>query len=148
MLTLQEECAQSVLEAVPRVMRSVRALMRRSRGPDLTVPQFRVLTFVNRTPGASLSRVAQHVGTSLPSTSKLVDGLVGRGLVERQPAAGDRRRLALILTTRGASLLAAARKGTHASLVEILARASSAQQAVILEAMRILSGLFAPEEGL
>lgn len=145
MSTSTEECARSVLEAVPLVMREIRAQMRNRRGPNLSVPQFRVLAFVGRRPNTSLSEVAAHVGTTLPSMSKLVDGLVERGLVEREVSTADRRRLTLRLTKEGTALLQAARAGTQASLSKSLSRLSPEEQAVVTRALGILSSLFGRE---
>src|SRR5512136_939151 len=110
MMTSPETCAQEILEVVPLVMRTIRAEMRRHRTADLSVPQFRTLAFIDRNVDASLSDVAEHIGLTLPSMSKIVDGLVTRKLVTRQTAAEDRRRMMLALTTRGRSALQASRE--------------------------------------
>lgn len=141
-----EECARAVLDTVPLVMREIRAQMRSHRGLDLSVPQFRALAFLRRRPEASLSDVASHVGTSLPSMSKLVDGLVERGLVEREASAADRRRLTLCLTKTGLALLQTARAGTQASLSKILSNLSQQDRADVAHALGVLSSLFSREE--
>ena len=43
-----EESARKLLEVVPIIMQDIRSEMRSRRSIDLTVPQFRVLAFVNR----------------------------------------------------------------------------------------------------
>ena len=53
-----EESARKLLEVVPIIMQDIRSEMRRRRSLDLTVPQFRVLAFVNRNEGSSLWEVA------------------------------------------------------------------------------------------
>ena len=40
-----EQCAHIVFEVVPQVMQSLRAEMRRQRGPDLSVLQLRALVY-------------------------------------------------------------------------------------------------------
>jgi DNA-binding MarR family transcriptional regulator len=136
------ECARAVLDTVPCVMQSLRAQMRGRRGADLSVPQFRTLAFIGRCPGSSLSDVAQHVGTSLPSMSKLIDGLVERCLVGRIPESDDRRRLALTLTDDGKVLLAVVRDGTQGFLAGLFAEVTARERAAIVEAMELLSPLF------
>ncbi len=42
------------MEAVPLVMRFIRADMRAINATDMSVPQFRTLAFLDRNPGASL----------------------------------------------------------------------------------------------
>jgi DNA-binding MarR family transcriptional regulator len=123
-------------------MQFLRAQMRSRRGADLSVPQFRALAFVGRRPGSSLSDVAQHVGTSLPSMSKLVDGLVGRGLVERAAEADDRRRVAITLTQEGRKLVATVRGGTQDHLAGLFEELAAAERSTIVEAMELLAPLF------
>ena len=86
-------------------MRNIRADMRTQPGLDLSVPQFRTLLFLRRHPSASLSEVAEHIGLTLPSISKMVDRLDGRDLLARMAAPNDRRRICLDLTPLGSSTL-------------------------------------------
>jgi len=137
-----EECGREVLDVVPLVMRTIRAEMRHHRTPELSVPQFRVLTFLNRHEGASLSDVADHIGLTLPSMSKIVDGLVARNLVTRQTHPGDRRRVKLALTTEGQAALHSARELTQASLAERLAVLSPSERTTIVQAMLALRSIF------
>ena len=70
--------------------------------------------------GSTASSVlARRLAVSPPSVTAVVDGLVGRGLVERQADPEDRRRLTLLLTRDGAKLLAAADAAAEARLDEI-----------------------------
>lgn len=138
-------CAQEVLDVVPLVMRVVRAEMRAHRGPELSVPHFRVLAYLGRNENASLSEVAEHVGLRLPSMSTLVDGLVTRGLVSRTVSAKDRRRVALGLTARGRTTWMAARRATQARLAKQMASLSPEQRATVAAAMEALRALFAPQ---
>ncbi|MEN6369744.1 MAG: MarR family transcriptional regulator [Thermotogota bacterium] len=139
-------CARAVLDTVPLVMRAVRAEMRSRRGSDLSVPQFRVLVFVRRRPGASLSDVAQHVGMLLPSMSKLVTGLVARGLVSRTPSKTDRRRLVLVLTAKGGALVESARRGAQAGLARRLSGLSREDREAVARALSALDALFGSVE--
>jgi DNA-binding MarR family transcriptional regulator len=143
-----EACAREVLDVVPIVMRSVRAEMRRNRAADLTVPQFRTLKFVDRQPGASLSEVAEHVGLALPSMSTLVEGLVARKLILRNTAADDRRRITLMLTGHGQSLVAETYAASQARLAERLAGLSAAERAAVVQGLEALRLIFATPEPL
>ena len=140
-----DECARQVLEIVPLVMRTVRAEMRCHRAADLSVPQFRTLTFLNRQAGASLSQVAEHIGLTLPSMSLLVNGLVERKLVLRNTHSTDRRRVTLTLTVRGQSVLEAAHGATQAALAEKLAALSAKDRAIVVQAMQALRPIFEPD---
>ncbi len=144
-----ESCAREILEVVPAVMRSIRLTMRQYRSGDLpvdlTVPQFRVLLFIQRNPAASLSDVAEYMGSTAPSASALVDGLVTRGLVLRQECRDDRRRLQLTLTGNGAALLQRARQETLAHLSDKLSALPEPEIEAIVRAMHALGSIFIPE---
>jgi DNA-binding MarR family transcriptional regulator len=145
MSTSPDVCAQEILEVVPAVMRTIRAEMRRHRTADLSVPQFRTLAFINSKVDASLSDVAEHIGLTLPSMSKIVDGLVTRKLVTRQTHATDRRRMMLALTARGKTALQTSREATRACLAEDLAGLTERQRDTIARAMEILRPVFTPQ---
>lgn len=138
-------CAGEILETVPLVMQFIRVEMRRSRGPGISVPQFRVLTFLSRTDGASLSAVADRVGLSLPAMSRLIDGLVSRELVQREESSEDRRRVTLRPTTLGGELVRTARAGAKTRLAEALTELAPAERATLAEAMELLHRVFLPK---
>ncbi len=145
MVVTSDICAQAVLEVVPLVMRTIRAEMRQHRAADLSVPQFRTLAFIDRNAGTSLSDVAEHIGLTLPSMSKIVDGLVARKLVIRETHPEDRRRMILTLTRSGQTALESSRKATRACLAEMLAPLSDAEHTTIVKAMENLREVFSPE---
>jgi len=143
MSNIPEICATTVLEVVPLVMRNIRREMRNNRGSDLSVPQFRSLAYLSNNEGTSLSDVAEHIGLSLPSASKLIDGLVNRKLVLRKPSEDDRRRIMLSLTQEGQTTLQSAVQATETYLTRVLAALPENECAEVLHAMQILRPLFA-----
>jgi len=143
MTATPDDCAREIVDVVPLVMRVLRSEMRSNRGPGLSVPHFRVLAYLNNNEGACLSDAAEHVGLRLPSMSTLIDALVARGLVSRAPSTRDRRRLALCLTPRGRSTLAAARHATQARLAKMLTQLAPADQVTVVTAMQALRPLLA-----
>jgi DNA-binding MarR family transcriptional regulator len=142
MATTPETCAQEVLEVVPAVMRTIRGEMRQHRAAELSVPQFRTLAFIDRNAAASLSEAAEHIGLTLPSMSKIVDGLVARKLVTRQTHPNDRRRMILTLTRSGQTALAASRTATRNCLASMLAPLTDPERAIIVKAMGSLRSVF------
>jgi DNA-binding MarR family transcriptional regulator len=145
--TSSEECAREMLEVVPMIMRVIRSQMRSHRTRDLSVPQFRTLNFLARHQGASLSDVAEHIGLTRPSASKLIDGLVERGLVSRRGSLVDRRRVRLGLTNPGRVTLRAAWAAAQADLASRVAALPSGEQASVEQAMRTLRLLFVSGAG-
>lgn len=133
-----EEAASELLEVVPLIMREIRSEMRSQSSPELTVPQFRVLSFVNRNKDASLSAVANHIGLTLPSMSRLVDVLIERRLLTREDNPVDRRRVKLGVTNRGFTLLENSRRGTLKFLARKLSGVSAEDRKIIVEGMAVM----------
>src|SRR2546422_357750 len=95
------ELARAFLDVVPRTMWLVRAEVRqaarnKSQG-TLSVPQIRVLAQL-RSGAKGNGELAEALGVSVPSMSRLVDGLVRRGMVTRAVRRQDRRSVTLALT--------------------------------------------------
>jgi len=143
-----EESARKLLEVVPIIMQAIRSEMRSRRSLDLTVPQFRALAFVNRNEGSSLWEVARHMGLTPPSTSRLVDGLIARGLMARNDHPADRRRVRLTVTGQGLTILEASTEGTASYLADKLSGVDADNIEVIDKAVETLRAVFAPAHEL
>ncbi len=145
-----EECARRILEVVPRGMRVLRQEMRREVGSRLSVPQFRALAFLGRTPGASLSAVAEFMGVAAATASAMVERLVRRRLVMRKGDPHERRRVMLALTPRGATLLDRAHAHARARVVERLAGFTASDLVALAQGLaslaRVLDPAANPEE--
>ena len=137
-----EESAGELLEVIPIVMKEIRSQMRSHGSPDLTVPQFRTLAFVNRNQGSPLCKVADHMGLTSPSVSTLVDGLIKRGMMTREDQPDNRRRVRLVVTSRGRTILEASSRGTRAYLAKKLSSVSAENREVIVRAMETLRSIF------
>jgi len=92
--------AAAFLDAIPRLMCQLRNELADS-GSGLTVAQFRCLKMVQRSTDVSLGELADANGVSAPAMSKLVEGLVEAGLLERRASTDDRRRVELTVTSAG-----------------------------------------------
>ncbi len=140
-----QRAAQQVLEAVPMVMRTIRSQLRAHRRADISVPQLRAMGYIDARDGASLSDLANYIGLTLPSMSKLIDGLVSRKLVTRSAHALDRRRICLSLTPLGREELRAAHRFTEKYLGEKLSALDEDELQSIVHSMQLLEGLFSQE---
>jgi MarR family transcriptional regulator for hemolysin len=107
----------------------------------LTIPQFRALNYLQTHPRCSLSDVADHLGLSLPSTSKLVQNLVIQKVIVRR-SAQDRRRVCLSLTQQGMTALAAAHIETQQQLAKILSSLTQEELSAVLSVLQILNKAF------
>jgi DNA-binding MarR family transcriptional regulator len=137
-----ELCAREVMDTVPLVMRCIRTEMRSRRAPSLSVPQFRVLTFLSHTPGAPLSSLAMHLGVTRSTASAIVDRLVRRKLVSRTAHPQERRCVVLTLTPAGAQHHQQAREAACAYMAKVLAGLSTADLLQVSEGLTLLGSAF------
>jgi DNA-binding MarR family transcriptional regulator len=135
------ECARQVIESVPPVIWFMRRQMRGHRG-GLSLPQFRTLVRIDKEPAASLSAVAEHLGSSLSTVSRVVAGLVKKGLLKRINRPDDRRQMALSITVRGRSMLERARRATQRQMEWILQPLTTEQKAALLKTMSVFRQTF------
>jgi DNA-binding MarR family transcriptional regulator len=88
--------------------------------PPLTIAQLLALRAVEGRSVAATD-LAQRTAVSGAAVSQLVAELERAGLLQRAPAAADRRRLELVLTARGRRTLAAAQRRLGKELGALLA---------------------------
>lgn len=108
--------------------------------------QFRLLHLAHREPDRSLADIADDLGVSPPAVTKMADVLAERGLVSREAAAGDRRRLRLALTREGREVVRQARKALEARVGERLAGLSAAEAAEVARGLQVLGACLAVPE--
>ena len=138
-----DQCAREIVDTIPLVMRFLRSQMRSYRTEGLSIPQFRVLLFVSRCSGTSLSAAADHVGLSLPAVSRMTDKLVARGLLARRHRLDDRRGVSLAVTSRGQRALTAALKATQTDLAAKLDDLNEERRTTVVRSMQVLRPIFA-----
>lgn len=136
------DCAREVLDVVPAVMRPLRQQMRSHREAGLSVPQFRAMCFAERYDGASLSAVADHLDLSLPTVSRMVNGLVQRGYLQRKSSEDDRRHMCLSIRPRGKAIMQAARAATLEFFIEKFRSLTAGQRGALVSTMRALREVF------
>ncbi len=86
---------------------------------NLSAPQYRVLGLLDERSAVS-SDLAERLAVRPPSVTAIIDGLVGRGLVERKQFPSDRRRVDHVLTEAGRRALDEADAAVAGRLEEIL----------------------------
>jgi DNA-binding MarR family transcriptional regulator len=72
---------------------------------EASLVQLRALTVLSELPGANLVQLAEGMGVTVSTTSRLVDRLVTAGLVERRPSELTRREISISLTPVGEQVL-------------------------------------------
>ncbi len=136
------DCITLVMRTAPAIMRAIRGEMRRQQPEGLSLSQFGVLNFIQHQPSASLSELGHYLGVALPTVSQMVDGLVKRELISRQPAADDRRKIVLTLTGTGELAAQTCYDFIENYLRELLQTLSPDEKDLIARAMHLLLPLF------
>lgn len=102
---------QLIQECMQRLRRIVKALEDYSRGVEkrfgLTGPQVWALWELGRG-GCALKDLAERMRLDSSTVVGVIDRLVAKGLVRRDPDPKDRRRIALAVTAEGEAILRAA----------------------------------------
>lgn len=141
-----ETFAESVVEVSALVMARVRAELRRRASDRLSFTQTRTLGFLNKTPGSSVSDVAEVLGVGIPTASKVVDELVQRDLLRRVTCEMDRRRVELSVTDEGDAAFREAVQPALDAVGEQLAPLGEEDEKRIREALALLLPLLESRE--
>lgn len=143
-----EQCARELLESAPLVVRFIRNQIRQHHPAGLSLPQFRALAFMGRVPQPSLSAIAKHLGLSLPAMSRMMNGLVEKGFVDRTRVKTNRRQLAVALTSRGESALERVRSLARQRLATALSSLSPSERHSIHSSAQVLRRIFDVRTGM
>jgi MarR family transcriptional regulator for hemolysin len=142
------DCAVKMLELIPGIMDVIRAHMRSHRLPGMSVPQLRALALLDREGRCTLSSAAEHVGTTLPSMSRMIQSLVCEGMVRRGSGLSDRRTVSLEITDKGRHLIEGAREAATEGLASQVALLSGDEVAKLAQAMALLKRFMAVQTRL
>lgn len=105
--------------------------------PGLGEAEAGALVHLQAWPGEAVGELAGVVGRSQPAGVRLVDRLVERGLVRREPGV-DRRTVALVLTDAGSRAADAVLAARAKALAPVLAELSSSERQAL---ERLLDGV-------
>jgi DNA-binding MarR family transcriptional regulator len=135
--------AQDVGDMAGRLRIAAGRLTRQAttHGEGITPSRLAALSVLDRCGPLRVGTLAEKVGISAPTTSKLVDCLVERGLVVRTADPGDHRAIQLSLSTSGASALHSVRELGVSMLAERIGGLGETDLAVLAAALPVLEGL-------
>ncbi len=132
------------LEVVlPMYQHVVKHILTQIQGEDrLTLQQLRSLrTIAGSDDGMTTSKLARKLSNASPTVTRIIDGLVERELVERQPDPHDRRRSRLVLATAGGELLDQFERALHAHLTTRFDDLPRERRIVLWDALADLEGI-------
>ena len=101
--------------------------------------QLAALYVLSDTGSLAIADLAEAIGRSPSATSRLVDGLAGRALVERETDAADRRQRTVTLTRRGRLLVAVMDRARAAQFLAVVRPLPPAERAVVAMAVAALA---------
>ncbi|MDD7965654.1 MarR family winged helix-turn-helix transcriptional regulator [Actinomycetospora lemnae] len=107
-------------------------------GDELSMTQLATLYVLDGGEPVSLGALAERVGRSVSATSRLVDGLVRRGLVDRQEHPTDRRVRRVAIAKDGDALLRRLERTRADAQLKIMDRLDPADRALVARAMALL----------
>ena len=142
------EAFTSGLEEFMRALRTARGRFNRAPAkPELSASQYHLLEpLATSDEPMAMCALAEAADVAAPTATRMIDGLVKRGLAERKrPEGGDRRRVEITLTDEGRRLVAAKRKRIARAREEVFARLSPSERA---SAARLLHSLAAAIDDL
>ncbi|HEX2949521.1 MAG TPA: MarR family transcriptional regulator [Armatimonadota bacterium] len=93
--------AGEVMETACALAYVFRTEIHRMQHDSMTLSQFRALSYIEHSGSPSLSQLAEVLGVTLPSASKIVDDLVAAGYVTRAQLPENRRMLAISISESG-----------------------------------------------
>ena len=100
---------------------------------------FAMLSIVCENPGINQTSLGRALGIQRANLVPLVNELLARRLIERQPAEGDKRAFALLLTTEGQEELLRSTKSIRAHEQRRLKPLDKKERSQLLELLRRIS---------
>ncbi|MFD5519986.1 MarR family winged helix-turn-helix transcriptional regulator [Streptomyces sp. NPDC127066] len=107
----------------------------RASTAPVSASQLRVLFILEHDEGINLRTLADTLGSTPPSTSRLCDRLQAVGFVERAPSATSRRELRLFLSPQGRTYLAELRARRERAVEAVLAQMPAAGREALVEGL-------------
>lgn len=138
--------AHLLLSVVLRLMKQVKGAFGSGLdGVSISITQYRLL---DRLDGreATVSELADCSAVTLPTTTKILDGLVERGWVERWRSPTDRRQVLVALTEQGHAVLYSLRERAAACMQDDLNKLAPEELALTRQVLEFLSKVLDQEE--
>jgi len=139
--TDSEAAFAAAWETFFRAVRHARGRAVKAEDGALTLPQYHLLDPLESEGALPVGVLAQEAGVAAPTATKMVDGLVRAGLVERAPSQHDRRVVLIALTDAGRDALAAKRERVKAVRSEIHAQLSETERNQAAALLQRLAGI-------
>lgn len=121
--------------------RRIGILNERMLGSGFSLPEIRLLYELAHRDGPTATELGRELRLDPGYLSRLVSRLRRRGLLERRPAATDRRQRVLQLTRKGREVFAGLDRRSHDEVATLLAPLGPTDRGRLVEAMGRIEGL-------
>ena len=145
------ESSSPLLEAAVLVSRVLASLAARSLAEvtdEVTMAQYRTLVILDSRGSQNLANLAEALGVTPATATRMCDRLVAKQLIIRQPQEEDRRHVHLEVTAKGRRLVSGVTAWRRRETRSIAGRLSAQEQASLSNALRRFSDVVdaAPEQ--
>jgi DNA-binding MarR family transcriptional regulator len=137
-----QDADDGVLEAVLGASRALVAIAARSladAGEEVTLTQYRSLVVLASRGPQSLGALAELLGVTPPTVSRMCDRLVRKQLILRRPDPSDRRQIRVALSVRGRRLVEEVTRRRREEIAQLLVSMSAAEQASVATSLQRLA---------
>jgi DNA-binding MarR family transcriptional regulator len=139
----QADTAEALLHPPPELVVGERtASMTHAHQRSLSLAHMFLMAKIHAHGPIPMTRVAELIGSGLPTATGLISRMEERGLVQRQHDTRDRRVVLVSLTERGAADIAALNDARRQRLCAAIERLSGKDQAALLSGIRALRATF------
>ena len=118
-----------------RVLVAVAARSLADVAEEVTLTQYRTLIVLASRGPQNLAGLAEAVGVTPATATRMCDRLVRKDLIRRRTERDDRRQLRVALTTRGRSLVDAVTVRRRQEIARIMSEIPVEQQAILVQAL-------------
>jgi len=140
------EIIEEVLVALRRLIRATDLRSRQlSKTVGLTAPQLLLLQTAKRHGEITIGEIAKNMSLSQATVTTIVDRLEARQLLVRQKSTRDKRRVYVILTALGETVLEDAPTALHTQLIDKFQSLECWEQSMILSALQRLANMMDAE---
>lgn len=101
---------------------------------SITMPQFRLLVVLSTRGPLKLTMLAEYLDVRPPTATRMIDRLVGAGLVDRRTSPVSRREVVLDLTDAGASTVGRVTQRRRREIARIISLMPERQRSALVEA--------------
>lgn len=136
--TADPDAIAGMVMAASRVLVGVAARSLSAAGNDITVPQFRALVILATRGPQQPVGLAEALGLTSSSVTRLCDRLIRKGLIlrEREDAGGDRRAVRLSVSEAGSRLVEEVTARRTAEIRDIVARVPAEERPPLVSAFQ------------